>query len=259
MEEAPALRRLSLRLEGSVAHLVLSRPEKANALDAPFWQDLHAAFRWLDEAAPVRVVVLSGAGRHFCAGLDHSMLSALRPDPGACPARESERLRRAILAIQESVTAIERCRKPVIAAIHGACIGGGLDIVAACDIRLATHDARFSVKEVDLAIVADVGVLQRLPALVGEGRAREMAFTAREVGGREALSIGLVQQVHGEAGALMAAAEALARHLAAKSPLALRGTKEVMVRREADRIAEGLEHVATLNAGILFSRDMEEA
>ena len=259
MNSIPGLSRIRLAAEGGIARITLARADKANAFDALMWQELGQAMRWLDETPALRVGILDGDGRHFSAGLDHAMLDDLRPAPGIAPGHGIERLRQQILEVQASVTAIERCRKPVIAAIHGACIGGGLDIATACDIRLVAEGARMSVKEVDLGIIADVGVLQRLPLLVGEGRARELAFTAREFGAAEAGRIGLAEYVCTDVDALREAAMALARTLAAKSPMALRGTKQVMLRRSAVAIEAGLDHVATLNAGVMFSRDLDEA
>lgn len=252
----PSFTQINLRLEAGIAYVELFRPEKANAMTEVMFTEIGQAFAWADETAEVRVVLLSGAGRHFCAGLDHSVLAAIRPQGLG---RAVEVLRRRILQMQDCVTQIEACRKPVIAAIHGACIGGGLDVAVACDIRLMTEDARLSLKEVDLGIIADVGVLQRLPHIVGEGRARDMAFTAREVSGTEAYRIGLADYLTKDAQALTHEALRLAEDLAAKSPLALQGTKQVMTRRLSASIREGLDHVATWNAGVMFSEDLEEA
>lgn len=252
----PKLERLQIRLADGIAQIALARPDKANAMDAQMFWDIGQAFDWLDRSPEARVAVLSGQGRHFCAGLDHSVLATIRPAQGT--GRDVAALRRQIMAMQAQITKIEACRKPVIAAIQGACIGGGLDIAAACDLRLMSQDARISLKEVDLGIIADVGVLQRLPHLIGEGRTRDLAFTARTFDAQEALSMGLAQSVWSDPAALQGAAMALAAQLAAKSPLALQGTKEVMTRRLHPAICEGLEHVATLNAGVMFSEDLDE-
>jgi enoyl-CoA hydratase len=176
-----------------------------------------------------------------------------------CDGRSREKLRRLILDLQDTLTSIERCRKPVIAAIHGACVGGGVDLVTACDIRLCSADARFSVKEVDVGMTADVGTLQRLPRLVGEGIARELAYTARDVDGREAREIRLVNRCYDTPEALADGARELARAIAAKSPLAVRGTKEMITYARDHSVADALDHVATWNAAMLLSADLPEA
>lgn len=255
----PALDTIAIELRGHVAVLTIDRPDKANALDLTGWDDLGRAARWIGEDDEVLAAVICGQGRHFCAGLDPSVLDALRPGEGEAAAGAAHRLNREIRRLQDTVTALETCPKPVIAAIHGACIGGGLDIAAACDIRLCSDDARFSVKEVDLAIVADMGVLQRLPHLIGEGRARELALTARTFDAAEAERIGLVTGRYSDRAALDDAAADLAASLAAKAPLAVQGTKAVMTRRLRAEVADGLDHVATLNAGIMFSPALDAA
>ena len=169
-----------------IAHIELNRTDKANALNAAMWKDLKSAFDWLNTSR-ARVGVLSARGRHFTAGIDLDMFAAMKSEIAGLPeGRRQERLREIIVELQQTINAAESCRKPVLAAIHGACIGAGIDLVTACDMRYATRDARFSVKEVDLAIVADVGTLQRLPGLIGDGLARELAFTGRDFDGFEA-------------------------------------------------------------------------
>ena len=251
---------LQLTLHGAVAHVALNRPDKANSLNEAMWQELQQAMEWCDAEPGVRAVVLSGNGKHFCAGIDLAMLmnmqKAIEED---CEARKRDKLRRIILGLQANVNSLELCRKPVIAAIHGACVGGALDIVLAADIRLAAENALFSVREVDVGMVADVGTLQRLGRVVGEGNAREMALTARDVKAAEAERIHLVNRVLPDADAVLAEALALAANIAAKSPLAVQGTKEVLNYSRDHSVADGLQQVANWNAAMLMSEDIQLA
>lgn len=257
---APELETLTIRLDQSVARITLNRPEKANAINLRMWADLRDAMRWLGRTEAARVGILDARGRHFCAGLDLSTFAELKQlTASACEGRAREQLREHILDIQDTVTAIERCSKPVIAAVHGACVGGGIDIIAACDLRYASVNAWFCVKEIDVGLVADVGTLQRLPRLVGEGLAREMAFTGRRIDGLEAQSLRLVNQCFDSDEALANGVLTMAHRLAAKSPLALRGTKHMLNHARDHSIADGLDHVATWNAAMMYSQDLQEA
>jgi enoyl-CoA hydratase/carnithine racemase len=251
---------LAIDRHDAVAVVTLNRPEKANAMEEAMWHELRDAMRWADAENDVRVAVLRGAGRHFTAGIDLAMLQGIaeriRHEDGA---RSRERLRRLILDMQDTLTALERCRKPVIAAVHGACYGGGIDLVTACDLRYCSADARFSVKEIDVGMTADVGTLQRLPRLVGEGMARELAYTGRTFDGAEARDMGLVNRCFDSPEALEAGVMELARTIAAKSPLAIRGCKEMITYARDHSVADGLNYVATWNAAMLLSRDLVEA
>lgn len=249
---------LDVTVDAGVATVRLDRADRANALHRPLWDELRQLFADLDADPAVRVVVIAGNGRHFCAGIDLEMLGELRGAAG-CPGRAGERLRRTILGLQDAFTAIERCRVPVIAAVHGVCVGAGLDLAVACDLRYASADASFVLKEIDLGIAADVGVLQRLPRIVGEGVARELAYTGRPVDGREAQRLRLVNACYDDPGALHAAVADLARSLAAKSPLAMRGAKHAITYARDHSIADGLDQVATWNAAMLLSADLEES
>jgi enoyl-CoA hydratase len=251
---------IRIRQDGPLAYLELNRPDKANAIDERMWQELRAAMQWVDRTEAVRVAVLSGAGRHFCAGIDLSMLDALQRFAAIeCRGRGAEQVRLMILDLQDTVSAIERCRKPVIARIHGACVGGGIDIASACDLRYCSADAYFSVKEVDVGLTADVGTLQRLPKLIGEGMARELSYTARRVAAAEAKEIGLVNRVYDSTDALVQGVNEIARSIASKSPLAVRGTKEMITYVRDHSVEDGLNYIATWNAGMLLSADLEEA
>lgn len=254
---------LSVTHDGGVATVRLERPEAANALDRTLWHELRDTFTALDADPGVRVVVLAGAGKHFCAGIDLSMLGEIQgmaPD-GADPGRAREALRRLILDLQDVLTTVERCRVPVLAAIQGVCVGAGLDLAVACDLRYATPRTTFSLKEVDMGLAADVGVLQRLPRIVGEGRAREMAYTCRDVRGPEAETMGLVNACveADDPEALVAHVQEIARALAAKSPLAMRGTKHAITYARDHSVADGLDQIATWNASALISDDLTEA
>ena len=219
------------------------------------WAELPRVFDALDQDDSVRCVLLRGRGKNFCAGIDLGSLTALVE--GDCPGRARERLRRKIARMQDSFSALERCRKAVVAAVQGACYGAGVDLIAACDVRLCTRAARFCVKEIDLGIVADIGTLQRLPRLVGQGRAAELALTARVFGGEEAERAGLVSRACGSEAELWRAAEETARTIAAKSPLAVVGTKRVLLHARDHGVYEGLDYVATWNAAMLVSNDLE--
>lgn len=256
----PQLATISVELLGPIATIRLNRPDRANAINEPMWQELRGAFAWADAASEVRVVVLGGDGRNFCSGIDLSMLASVdarlaQPDP----ARRHEGLRRLILDLQDCLSAVERCRKPVLAAIQGGCIGAGVDLVSCCDARYAAADAQFSVREIDLAMVADVGTLQRLPRLIADGLARELAYTGRDVDAAEAQRCGLVNRVFASPQALHEGVLAIARQIAEKSPLAIRGTKEMLNYGRDHSVADGLDHVATWNAAMLMSADLAEA
>jgi enoyl-CoA hydratase/carnithine racemase len=251
---------LKVALDGQVANIELNRPDRANALELAMWTELREAMRWLDATPQARVGVISGAGKHFTAGIDLGMLTGMQAQiTDDCDGRSREKLRRVILDLQDTLSSIERCRKPVIAAIHGACVGGGIDLICACDLRYCSSDAFFSVKEIDVGLTADVGTLQRLPHIIGEGAARELAYTGRKVSGAEAKELRLVNQCYPDHDALIAAMRELAATLAAKPPLALRGCKEMITYARDHTVADGLNYVATWNAAMLLSTDLDEA
>lgn len=259
MTHVPALQTIRLSLAEGIARIELNRPDKANAINLAMWQELRAAMRWLQDTPEARVAILSAAGAHFSAGLDlatfDQIQQATRDD---CDGRAREKLLATILDLQDTVTAIERCPKPVIASVHAACVGGGIDIITACDLRYCSAQAWFCVKEIDVGIVADVGTLQRLPLLIGEGMARELCYSGRRVEGAEAQAIRLVNRCYEDAAALRQGVEEMARCLAAKSPLALRGTKQAITHAREHSIADGLRQVALWNAAMLFSNDLHE-
>lgn len=216
----------------------------------------------LDRLPAARAVVLSASGPHFCAGIElggpGNPLTASF-SRGADPVAAAEGLRRAILDMQAAMTAVELCRKPVIAAVHGACVGGGVDLVAACDVRYCSKDATFVLKEVDMAIVADLGALQRLPRIVGYGNAAELALTGRRITAVEAKEMGLVSRVFDSKQEMDAAVAKIAKDISEKSAWAVMGTKAVLLRSRDITIEQGLEHVATWNAGMMRSSDLMEA
>ncbi|MFN8986766.1 MAG: enoyl-CoA hydratase-related protein, partial [Burkholderiales bacterium] len=164
-----------------------------------------------------------------------------------------------ILDLQDTLTSIERCRKPVLAAIHGACIGGAIDLVSCCDMRYASKDAVFSIKEVDIGMTADVGTLQRLPKIISPAVVRELAYTAKSIDAVEAERVGLVNRVYASTEVLQKAVLEIAASIAAKSPLAIRGTKEMLNYARDHSVADGLNYIASWNAGLLMSADLQEA
>ena len=255
----PNYQTLNVTVTDAIAHVELNRPEKRNAMNMDMWEELQASLAWCDETDAVRVVVISGAGPMFCAGIDLSMFAQLSMDAESCEGRKREKIRLFIKKLQDCLTQIEQCRKPVIAAVHGQAIGGALDMLACCDMRYCSQDAVFSIKEIDLGMTADVGSLQRLPYIIGDGIMRELAYTGRLVKAEEAQRIGLVNQVYDDKEAMMGAVNELAATIAAKSPLAMRGTKEAILYTRDHSVADGLNYIATWNAAMIMSEDLQEA
>jgi len=248
-----------VELNDNIAHVQINRPEKYNAMNAPFWSEIVEIFKWIDDTDAVRAVVISGAGKHFSAGIDLMMLASLANELGKDVGRNARLLRRTILRMQASFNAVDNCRKPVLAAIQGYCIGGAIDLVSACDMRYCSSDAQFSIKEIDMGMAADVGTLQRLPRIIGDGIMRELAYTGRTVEAEEAQRIGLVNRVYDDHQALLEGVFAIAAEIAGKSPIAVAGTKEMLSYMRDHRIDDGLEYIATWNAAMLQSTDLRVA
>ncbi len=250
---------LAVSLNDGVINVMLNRPDKSNAMNRQMWNEIREVFRKLNDMPEARVVILSGAGKHFNAGIDLAMLSDITQTAGGGQAHEREKLRGAILDLQDVITSLETCRKPVIATIHGACIGGGVDLVCAADMRYCSADANFVVKEIELGFVADVGTLQRLPKLIGDSMARELAYTGRSFSGTEAKETGFVNRCYSSRDDMAAGVAEIARSIAAKSPLAIRGTKEMLLYTRDHSVAESLKYMAIWNAALLQSEDLSEA
>ena len=250
--------RISVVRDGSVAHVELAREGKFNAMDKAMFEAIGEAFRTLGADSSVRAILLSGRGRHFTAGLDLQYASSQFP-PSDDPGRATEARLRHIKWLQDAFTAAEEARPPVVAAIHGGCIGAGVDLATACDIRLASADAFFQIAEVDVAITADLGTLQRLTHLIPEGIVRELAYTGRRMGGEEAVRLGLVNRIEPDRDAVIAAGLELARTIAAKSPLAVAGAKMSLNYSRGRTVEEGLRDVALWNAAALVSADLTAA
>lgn len=246
----------------SVYQVELHRPLKSNALAPEGWADIKNCFQRISSDSACRVVILSGAGSHFCAGIDLKSFADILQTKGknADPARNALKMRSLVLDMQGSFNAIEKCSQPVIAAIQGACIGAGVDMITACDIRLCTADANFQIKEVDIGLAADVGTLQRLPKIVGnDSMVRELAYTARSFSGETALKLGLVSRVVADLPELSLQANLLAQEIASKSPVAIVGTKLNLIYSRDHSVQEGLAYMATWNGAMLQSEDLIRA
>jgi len=250
--------RIAVEVADNVAHVELARPDRFNAMDKEMFEAIGDTFRALGRDPRVRAILLSGRGRHFTAGLDLDYASnqfAANPDPG----RAAEARLRHIEWLQEAFSALEAARAPVIAAIHGGCIGAGVDLASACDLRIASEDAFFQVAEVDVAITADLGTLQRLGYLIPQGVLRELAYTGRRMEAGEAARYGLVNRLEPDRDSALAAGMTLARTIAAKSPLAVAGAKKSLNHSRGRTVEEGLRDVALWNAATLVSADLTEA
>lgn len=243
-----------------IAEVAFNRPDKANSLHGPAWTEMQVIFEELHENPEVRVIILSGEGKHFSAGIDLALLMDVqRVQTIDCEGRKREQLRKFIFAMQNNISAIEKCRKPVLAAIHGACVGGAVDIISACDMRYCTEDAYFAIKEIDLGLVADIGTLQRLPKIINPGIMAELAYTGRKVSGGEAEKIGLVNRCFPDKETMQEEVRKIAATIASKSPLCVRGTKEILLYTRDHSVEESLNYMTAWNASMLLSKDLLEA
>ncbi len=243
-----------------IAWVFLNRPEKKNAMGPDAWKEIIPIFADIDEDDEIRVAIIAGEGKDLSAGIDLMGMATMIPTMKNwdMSAKGKVRLFHDVFPLQDSMTCVEKCSKPVICCFHGFCIGAALDLGSACDIRLAAEDAKISLREAAVSIIADVGVLQRLPHIVGQGITREMAFTAKFIDARRALEVNLVNEVYPDKEALLKGAEKLALEIAEMAPLAVQGAKEVLNYCRGKSIADGLEYVAARSAMILPSEDLAE-
>ena len=252
-----------LEIESNIANIILSRPEQLNSMSRKFWVELPEILEEVNRNSEIRVLIISSTGKHFCAGMDLSAFDngvanipkEKRPDN----ARIGEALYRSAKELQEYISKLEKIRVPVIAAIHGGCIGGAVDLVTACDIRLATSDAFFCIQEINIGMAADVGTLQRLPRIIPDSKMRELAYTGRRMLADEAKESGLVSDVYNSQEEMVNAAKEMANEIAKKSPIAIYGLKALMIYSRDHTITDSLDFNALWSGAMLSQRDMEEA
>ena len=253
----------NLEIEDNIANIILSRPEQLNTMSRKFWVELPEILEEVNRNSEIRVLIISSTGKHFCAGMDLSAFDngvanipkEKRPDN----ARIGEALYRSAKELQEYICKLEKIRVPVIAAIHGGCIGGALDLVTACDIRLATDDAFFCIQEINIGMAADVGTLQRLPRIIPDSKMRELAYTGRRMLADEAKESGLVSDIYSSQEEMVNAAKEMANEIAKKSPIAIYGLKALMNYSRDHTISDSLDFNALWSGAMLSQRDMEEA
>jgi len=246
----------------SIAHLVLKRGDDLNTMIPAFWYELPEIVSELSRQGEARAIVISSTGKHFCAGMDLSVFAGGGGMAGGANA-ETGRLRGnlklSVAKLQESFTALEQARMPVLVAVQGGCIGGAIDMITACDMRYATKDAFFCIQEINIGMTADVGTLQRLPKLIPEGVAREWAYTGDRISADRAREVGLVNEVFEDHDSLVEGTLEIAARIATKSPLAIWGTKEMINYTRDHSTADSLNYIATWQTGMFQPNDMIEA
>lgn len=256
-----------VEITDKVAHVRLNRPDAMNSMIPAFWMELPQIVREIDDEASARVIVVSSTGKHFSAGMDLAVFTGGGGGGGAGSlegksdeqGRRRAYLRQSAMMLQESFSAFEKARMPVLAAIQGGCVGGAVDMVTACDCRYATEDAFFVIQEINIGMTADVGTLQRLPKIIPEGVARELAYTGRRMPAARAKEVGLVNEVFATQDDMLTAVMDTAREIASKSPLAIWGTKEMINFTRDHSVADALNYIATWQTGMFQPADMMES
>ncbi len=241
--------------DGAIAHLRLTRPEASNALNVEFWRNFGPALRDLDDTGDVRALVISGEGKNFCAGMDISVFSGgaiLQADTSS----QRQAFQHAARELQDALTTLERVRFPVVAAVHGACVGAGLDMVSACDLRLASADAYFRIEEINIGMMADVGTLQRLPKTLPDAVVRELAYLGTSLTADRAERLGFINAVATNAEATLAAAFQMAATIAKKAPLAVSGSKAAITYARDHSVAESLAWAAVMQGTLWNPEDV---
>ncbi|HVY85780.1 MAG TPA: crotonase/enoyl-CoA hydratase family protein [Caulobacterales bacterium] len=250
-----------VKIEDRIAAITLNRPKAFNAMNRAFWNELPEIVRDIDDNAKARVILLASTGKHFTAGMDLSVftdgegLSSMEGDPAA----KAEAFRQFVLTLQHTFACLDEARMPVIAAVQGGCIGAGVDMVAACDIRYATEDAFFQIHEINIGMTADVGTFPRLCKLIPEGWVRELAYAGRRLPAAKAKEIGLVNDVFATQDAMLAHVGELAREIASKSPVAVAGSKRMINYARDHSSADALDYIATWQAGMFSPAHLMEA
>jgi enoyl-CoA hydratase len=253
-------------VDDQVAHIVLSRPEKRNSMVPEFWDELPEIVREIDEKSMARAIVISSTGPHFSAGLDlqafapSENLGGLAGDAAEKSKRQSgARFYNNVMHMQRSFNCLEESRIPVLAAIQGGCIGGGVDLVTACDMRYATEDAFLTIFEINVGMTADVGTFPRIVKLLPEGVVRELAYTGRRISAAEAQSLGLVNRIYADHASLLEGVLELAKEIASKPPLAIYGCKRMITYARDHTTADGLDYIGIWNASMLQPAEMAES
>lgn len=247
-------------IEDHVAQIVLKRADALNTMTREFWNELPDIVRDINDGAKARVIVVSSTGKHFTAGMDASIFTqGALSGAGADRYALAEEFRHHVFRLQETFSCFERARMPVIAAVQGGCVGGGVDMVSACDIRYCTEDAFFQIAEINLAITADVGTFPRLCRLIPDGAVRELAYTGRRLSATQALALGLVNQVFANQAAMMQHVLAVAGEIAEKSPVAVAGAKRMINYARDHTTADALDYVATWQTGMFAPEHVREA
>ncbi|MBD63087.1 MAG: enoyl-CoA hydratase [Gammaproteobacteria bacterium] len=252
-----------LNKNGHIANLILNRPDEFNTMVRKFWVELPEVLEEINRNSEIRVVIMSSTGKHFCAGMDLAAFSNgvenIPEDKKPDHARVGETLYRSAKELQGYISTLEEIRVPVIAAVQGACVGGALDLITACDIRLASQDAFFCIQEINIGMAADVGTLQRLPRIIPDSKMRELAYTGRRMLSNEAKESGLVSDVYKTQKEMLKAANEMASEIATKSPIAIYGLKAVMNYSRDHSISDSLDFNALWSGAMLSGKDMKEA
>ena len=248
-------------IENKIAHLVMKRPEKRNSMIREFWTELPEIIRKIDAEASARVIVISSTGPHFTGGIDLMMLAGELADDGSSKTRmqRAARFLGLVKELQDTFSALEDCRIPVLAAIQGGCIGGGVDLATACDLRYATSNAYFTIQEINIGMTADVGTFPRIVKLMPEGVVRELAYTGRKLTASEALQHGLVNQVFDDHESLLAGVMEVAGEIAAKAPNAIMGSKRIITYARDHSTADTLDYIGVWNMAMLHPEEIMEA
>lgn len=256
-QELTPYKSFSISVQDHIAHVQFSRPEAMNSMDKAFWVELPLCIQEIESQTDARVIVISSTGKHFSAGMDLGVFSDTSTMPQSKdPSRMAEGLRRLVLQLQASLSSLEEVRLPVLTAIQGGCIGGALDLVCAADSRYCSEDAYFTIKETELGMTADVGTLQRLPKLIPAGVVKELAFTGRKFSAEEALQFGLINRIYPDHESLIAGVMEVAQQIAANSPLAVTGCKEMINFSRDHSVEDSLKYMATWQAGMFRPNDM---
>jgi enoyl-CoA hydratase len=253
----PKYKSFKVTLDNQIAHVQLSRPEAMNSMNKAFWVELPLCMRDIERLTAARVIIISSTGKHFSAGMDLGVFTDGSAMPQAKdPSRAAEGIRRLVLQLQQTLSSLEEIRLPVLTAVQGGCIGGALDLVCAADSRYCTADAFFTIKETELGMTADVGTLQRLPKLIPAGIVKELAFTGRKFSAQEAQQFGLVNQVYDDHASMLDGVMDIAAQIAANSPLAVTGCKEMLNYSRDHSVEDSLKYMATWQAGMFRPNDM---